>query len=57
MFPEGIPIGVIDTFWREGGSNYFTVEAELINDISNVKYVYVINNLMKPEIDKLKNDQ
>ena len=56
MFPEGVPIGIVDDFWREGGSNYYTIQATLINDPSKVKYVYIINNLMKEELEKLEEE-
>ena len=49
VFPEDILIGKIDTFWLEKGSNFYTIELSLANDLSKVKYVYVVDNLFKEE--------
>ncbi len=49
IFPEEILIGKIDTFWKEPGSNFYTIDVMLVNDLSRAKYVYVIDNLMKEE--------
>jgi len=54
LFPEGIPVAVVDSFWQEPGSNFYTINAALVNDLANVKYVYVVNNLMKGEIVNLE---
>ena len=56
LFPAGIPVGVVDTFWQDPGSNFHTISAKLINDLGNVQYVYVVNNLMKGEIVKLEEE-
>ena len=47
IFPAGIMIGRIDTFWLEPGSNFYTVKVLLNNDLSKAKYVYVANDLMR----------
>jgi len=56
LFPAGIPVGVVDTFWQDPGSNFHTISANLINDLGNVQYVYVVSNLMKGEIVKLEEE-
>ncbi len=48
-FPPNITIGIIDTFWLDQGDDSYAVEVKLNNDISNLKYVYVIDNLLSQE--------
>lgn len=57
IFPEGIMIGVVDTFWLEPGSNFYTIEVGLSNDLSRSKYVYVVNDLMEKEITKVEEEE
>jgi len=56
LFPAGIPVGIVDSFWQDPGSNFHTISASLINDLGNVQYVYVVNNLMKGEVEKLEEE-
>ncbi len=52
IFPKGIFIGTVDRFWTEGGSNYYTVDVRLHEDIARLNHVYVIhyvNDILKPE--------
>jgi len=48
-FPPNITLGVIDTFWLEQGDDSYAIEVKLNNDISNLKYVYVVDNLLAEE--------
>jgi rod shape-determining protein MreC len=41
-FPKGIFIGTVERFWTEGGSNYFTVEVKLHEDIARLDRVYIV---------------
>ena len=56
IFPHGIPIAIIDTFWQEPGSNFHSIDANLINDMANVKYVHIVDNLMKTEFEQLRKE-
>lgn len=56
IFPAGLMIGVIDTFWLEPGSNFYTIEVQLSNDLSKAKYVYVVNDLMREEIKTIEEE-
>ena len=56
IFPEGIMVGKIDTFWLEPGSNFYKINVELINDLNNVKFGYVVNNLLKGEKEALEEE-
>lgn len=54
IFPQGIMVGTVDTFWIEGGSNFFSISVSIVNDLSNLNHVYVVQNLVKPGIDSLE---
>jgi rod shape-determining protein MreC len=56
IFPEGIMIGVVDTFWVPPGSNFFEINVSLITDLNKIKYVYVVDNLMKDELEKIREE-
>lgn len=43
IFPRGIFIGTVHRFWSEGGSNYYTIEVKLQEDISRLERVYVVD--------------
>jgi rod shape-determining protein MreC len=43
IFPKGIFIGTVEKFWMEGGSNYYTVDVRLHEDIARLDQVYVIS--------------
>ncbi len=55
-FPKGLLIGVVDTFWTAPGSNYYTVDVLLKKDLSNIKYVYVVDDLMRAEQNSLEEE-
>lgn len=54
IFPPDVPIGIISSIERLGGSNFYTTEVELFEDMSNVKYVYIVGNRDKNEITELE---
>jgi len=56
MFPAGIMIATVDTFYQASGSNFHTIEASLVNDLGNVKYVYIVNNIHKTELFQLEKE-
>ncbi len=43
IYPKGIFIGTIERFWSEGGSNYYTIEVRLHEDIARLDRVYVVD--------------
>ena len=43
IYPKGIFIGTVERFWTEGGSNYYTIEVRLHEDIARLNRVYVID--------------
>ena len=49
-FPEGIRIGLINKKPDlDPGSDFFDIEVKLSTDLSNIRYVYVVNNLARLE--------
>jgi rod shape-determining protein MreC len=54
VFPGDLRIGRVIDFRVENGNNSYTIDVELWNDLVNVKYVYVVENLMIEELKKFK---
>ena len=54
IFPEGILIGTISKV-NTGNTIDNKVDIKLFNDMSNLRYIYVIKNLHKEEIQSLEN--
>jgi len=55
MFPENIPIGYVDTFTvGDKSSTAYTIRIKLATNFNNVQYVYVIDNLLKEEQQRLE---
>lgn len=42
IYPQGIFIGTVERFWTEGGSNYYTIEVRLQEDIAKLDRVYIV---------------
>ena len=55
IFPENIPIGRIDKAYTDKNTNYYTISVRLFNDMTNVGFVYIIENTKKSEIIELQN--
>ncbi|MCL9809336.1 rod shape-determining protein MreC [Flavobacterium luminosum] len=54
IFPENIPVGIIDKIYMDTKTNYYTVDVRLFNDMTNLNHVYIINNKDIDEINKLE---
>lgn len=54
IFPENIPVGIIDKIYMDTETNYFTVDVRLFNDMTNLNHVYIIKNKDIGEINKLE---
>lgn len=54
IFPQGVLIGTIDTFSLDASGDTYTINVKLFNDMTNVGYVYIINNLDSDEIKSLQ---
>ena len=57
IFPKGIPIGTINEFVLDPSKNFYTLSIKLINDMTNLGHVYVIENSYKKEIIVLETQQ
>ncbi len=55
IFPKGIPIGTVTSFKTDETENYFEIDVELFNDMTNIGHVYIIENLDATEISNLNN--
>lgn len=55
-FPLGIPIGAISKLEKTEGSGYYSIEAQLFEDPSQVYYAYVIENMDFNEIQSLQKE-
>jgi rod shape-determining protein MreC len=51
IFPGELKIGRVSDYRIENGSNFYTIDVELWNDLSTLRYVYVVENKF---IDELK---
>ncbi|HSP39862.1 MAG TPA: rod shape-determining protein MreC [Gillisia sp.] len=54
IFPQGIPIGTVNTFTLDQNESYYTLQVKLFNDMTNIGHVYVIENKEKEEIKELE---
>ena len=54
IFPQGIPIGSIEGFKLDQNESYYTIDIRLFNDMTNIGYVYIIENKDKAEINELE---
>ncbi len=50
IFPEGIPVGIIHDFHLGTDKNYYDIEVQLFNDMTDIGYVYLIENNNKEEL-------
>ena len=53
VFPHGLPIGVIDNVRLDDEMTFYDVRVKLATDFTSLDYVYLIKDLLKPEIDSL----
>ena len=56
MFPRGIFVGKIEKYEVMPGSNSYNITVKLFNDLSNVRYAYVIKNRFGEEQSKLEKE-
>jgi rod shape-determining protein MreC len=55
IFPKGIPVGTIHDFKLDAAENYYEINIKLFNDMTNIEYVYIIENIDVEEITNLLN--
>ncbi|MHC2992305.1 rod shape-determining protein MreC [Pontibacter sp. HJ8] len=54
VFPEGIMVGTISQVEKEADRSFYTIRVKLSVDFSQLSYVYVVENPMRPEQDSLQ---
>ena len=54
IFPKGLPIGSIEDFTLDQTQSYYTINIKLFNDMTNIGYVYIIENVNKDAIEALQ---
>lgn len=54
FYPPGYMVGRVEKFELNEGSNFYNVKVKLSTDFANMNYVYVVNPLMRAEVDSLK---
>lgn len=56
MFPRGILVGKVETYKAKPGSNNYEITVRLFNDLTNIRYAYVIQNRFGEEQGKLEKE-
>lgn len=57
LYPTGIPIGIVDTFYIEPQDQFYEVELTLTTNFAALNHVYIVVDLLKKERDELENHQ
>ncbi len=55
IFPKNILIGTVSSFSLDNSKNYYTLQVDLFNDMTNIDHVYIIENFNTNEILNLEN--
>ncbi|OEK02523.1 rod shape-determining protein MreC [Roseivirga sp. 4D4] len=55
VFPKNLIIGTVKSSQRDANNTYLDVDVDLSVDFGRLSYVYVIENIRKPEQDSLSN--
>jgi len=57
IFPPEIPIGYVVDFSLKDGQNFYDVDFKYSVDFNKIRHVYIIHNLLKEELLKIKEEQ
>ncbi|MFN2422436.1 MAG: rod shape-determining protein MreC, partial [Cryomorphaceae bacterium] len=49
IYPSGVPVGIVNNVEQRAGSNFHQIRIELFNDFGSLRYVYVVENLLRSE--------
>ncbi len=55
IFPKGIEIGIVESFKLDNAEDFYEININLFNDMTNIGHVYIINNHDSEEILNLEN--
>lgn len=53
VFPKGIFVGTVDSFWIETGTGFYELRVKTLQELLNIKYVYVVRNFDEEELKTL----
>ena len=53
VFPEGIPVGIVENSTLKEGDSYYTIRVRLHTNFKRLKYVEVIQNAHQNELEEL----
>ena len=53
VFPEGIPVGIVENSILKDGASYFTIRVRLFTNFKRLKYVEVVQNAAQKELEEL----
>ncbi len=56
IFPPQIPIGYISKYKLNKGRNFYDISFQFSTDYNKLDHVYIINNLLSTELNKIKED-
>ena len=56
IFPEGLLIGTISSYSKPQGENYYNITVQLAVDFKSIRYVHVIENVKKEELERLEDE-
>lgn len=54
VFPEGIPVGVVEEQMRDADDNFYSLKVRLTTDFATLSTVRVIENFMRDEITEVE---
>jgi len=54
IFPTGELVGWVDNVEKKEGENFYSIQVKLSVDFQSLRYVYVVDHLLKFEMDSLK---
>ncbi len=54
IFPEGMMLGIVETFNKEGGDNFYNIRVRLSVDFKSLAFVEVIDYKQRNELDALE---
>jgi len=55
VFPEGIPVGIVENSVLKEGDSYYTIRVRLYTNFKRLKYVEVVQNAAQQELEELEN--
>ena len=55
VFPEGIPVGIVEKSELKAGASYHTIRVRLNTNFKRLKYVEVVQNEHQTEVEELQN--